>query len=72
MIRFEPSELMHIYHKNCDIFLKSESVFDIKQIEKDMNLSFKYLNTKVFMMSKLLTGGEEKVDHELCFKEGCD
>ena len=72
MIRFEPSELMHIYHKNCDIFLKSESVFDIKQIEEDMNLSFKYLNTKVFMMSKLLTGGEEKVDHELCFKEGCD
>ena len=72
MIRFESSELMHIYHKNCDIFLKSESVFDIKQIEEDMNLSFKYLNTKVFMMSKLLTGGEEKVDHELCFKEGCD
>ena len=72
MIRFEPSELMHIYHKNCDIFLKSESVFDIKQIEEDINLSFKYLNTKVFMMSKLLTGGEEKVDHELCFKEGCD
>ena len=72
MIRFEPSELMHIYHKNCDIFLKNESVFDIKQIEEDINLSFKYLNTKVFMMSKLLTGGEEKVDHELCFKEGCD
>ena len=72
MIRFEPSELMHIYHKNCDIFLKSESVFDIKQIEEDMNLSFKYLNTKVFMMSKLLTGGEEKVDHELCFKEKSD
>ena len=72
MIRFEPSELMHIYHKNCDIFLKSESVFDIKQIEEDMNLSFKYLNTKVFMMSKLLTGGEEKVDHELCFKEKGD
>ena len=72
MIRFEPSELMHIYHKNCDIFLKSESVFDIKQIEEDINLSFKYLNTKVFMMSKLLTGGEEKVDYELCFKEGCD
>ena len=72
MIRFEPSELMHIYHKNCDIFLKNESIFDIKQIEEDMNLSFKYLNTKVFMMSKLLTGGEEKVDHELCFKEGCD
>jgi len=72
MIRFEPSELMHIYHKNCDIFLKSESVFDIKQIEEDINLSFKYLNTKVFMMSKLLTGGEEKVDHELCFKEKGD
>ncbi len=72
MIRFEPSELMHIYHKNCDIFLKNESVFDIKQIEEDINLSFKYLNTKVFMMSKLLTGGEEKEDHELCFKEKGD
>ena len=49
------------------LFRSSESVFDIKQIEEDINLSFKYLNTKVFMMSKLLTGGEEKVDHELCY-----
>ena len=69
MIRFEPSELIHIYHKNCDIFLKNESTFDIGRVEEDINLSFKYLNAKVFMMSKLLTGGEEKEDCELCFKE---
>ena len=69
MIRFEPSELIHIYHKNCDIFLKNESTFDIRRVEEDINLSFKYLNAKVFMMSKLLTGGEEKEDCELCFKE---
>ena len=72
MIRFEPSELIHIYHKNCDIFLKNESTFDIVRVEEDINLSFKYLNTKVFMMSKLLTGGEEKEDYELYFKENKD
>ena len=72
MIRFEPSELIHIYHKNCDIFLKNESTFDIARVEEDINLSFKYLNTKVFMMSKLLTGGEEKEDYELYFKENKD
>ena len=72
MIRFEPSELIHIYHKNCDIFLKNESTFDIGRVEEDINLSFKYLNAKVFMMSKLLTGGEEKEDCELCFKENKD
>ena len=72
MIRFEPSELIHIYHKNCDIFLKNESTFDIRRVEEDINLSFKYLNAKVFMMSKLLTGGEEKEDCELCFKENKD
>ena len=72
MIRFEPSELIHIYHKNCDIFLKNESTFDIARVEEDINLSFKYLNAKVFMMSKLLTGGEEKEDCELCFKENKD
>ena len=72
MIRFEPSELIHIYHKNCDIFLKNESTFDIGRVEEDINLSFKYLNAKVFMMSKLLTGGEEKEDCELYFKENKD
>ena len=72
MIRFEPSELIHIYHKNCDIFLKNESTFDIGRVEEDINLSFKYLNAKVFMMSKLLTGGEEKEDYELYFKENKD
>ena len=72
MIRFEPSELIHIYHKNCDIFLKNESTFDIRRVEEDINLSFKYLNAKVFMMSKLLTGGEEKEDCELYFKESGD
>ena len=72
MIRFEPSELIHIYHKNCDIFLKNESTFDIVRVEEDINLSFKYLNAKVFMMSKLLTGGEEKEDYELYFKENKD
>ena len=72
MIRFEPSELIHIYHKNCDIFLKNESTFDVVRVEEDINLSFKYLNAKVFMMSKLLTGGEEKEDYELCFKENKD
>ena len=72
MIRFEPSELIHIYHKNCDIFLKNESTFDVVRVEEDINLSFKYLNAKVFMMSKLLTGGEEKEDCELCFKENKD
>ena len=72
MIRFEPSELIHIYRKNCDIFLKNESTFDIVRVEEDINLSFKYLNAKVFMMSKLLTGGEEKEDCELCFKENKD
>ena len=72
MIRFEPSELIHIYHKNCDIFLKNESTFDIVRVEEDINLSFKYLNAKVFMMSKLLTGGEEREDCELCFKENKD
>ncbi|WP_304345507.1 hypothetical protein [Campylobacter showae] len=72
MIRFEPSELIHIYHKNCDIFLKNESTFDVARVEEDINLSFKYLNTKVFMMGKLLTGGEEKEDYELCFKENKD
>uniref|UniRef100_UPI00260E498C hypothetical protein n=1 Tax=uncultured Campylobacter sp. TaxID=218934 RepID=UPI00260E498C len=72
MIRFEPSELIHIYHKNCDIFLKNESTFDVARVEEDINLSFKYLNTKVFMMSKLLTGGEEKEDYELYFKENKD
>ena len=72
MIRFEPSELIHIYHKNCDIFLKNESTFDIRRVEEDINLSFKYLNAKVFMMSKLLTGGEEKEDYELYFKENKD
>ena len=72
MIRFEPGELIHIYHKNCDIFLKNESTFDIRRVEEDINLSFKYLNAKVFMMSKLLTGGEEKEDCELYFKESGD
>ena len=72
MIRFEPSELIHIYHKNCDIFLKNESTFDIRRVEEDINLSFKYLNAKVFMMGKLLTGGEEKEDCELYFKESGD
>ena len=72
MIRFEPSELIHIYHKNCDIFLKNESTFDVVRVEEDINLSFKYLNAKVFMMGKLLTGGEEKEDYELYFKENKD
>ncbi|MDO4672495.1 MAG: hypothetical protein Q4A76_06250, partial [Porphyromonadaceae bacterium] len=53
------SNLIHIDDGHCDIFLKDESLLDIKKIEKEYDINFKDLKTQVFFYEKLLLGACE-------------
>ncbi|EIW2614221.1 hypothetical protein HW799_001830, partial [Campylobacter jejuni] len=53
------SNLIHIYDSHCDIFIKNESLLDIKKIEKEYDIKFKEFNTRVFFYEKLLLGAKE-------------
>ncbi|WP_337195709.1 hypothetical protein [Campylobacter sp. B0100352/1] len=53
------SNLIHIYDNHCDIFIKDESLLDIKMIEKEYDIKFKKLNARVFFYEKLLLGACE-------------
>ncbi|HEB0048351.1 TPA: hypothetical protein R9A85_000832 [Campylobacter jejuni] len=61
------SNLIHIYDSHCDIFIKNESLLDIKKIEKEYDIKFKEFNTRVFFYEKLLLGAKE--NNEFSFKE---
>ncbi|EJE0114216.1 hypothetical protein M3K98_001771, partial [Campylobacter jejuni] len=52
------SNLIHIYDSHCDIFIKNESLLDIKKIEKEYDIKFKEFNTRVFFYEKLLLGAK--------------
>ncbi|WP_257225535.1 hypothetical protein [Campylobacter jejuni] len=61
------SNLIHIYDSHCDIFIKNESLLDIKKIEKEYDIKFKEFNTRVFFYEKLLLGAKE--NNEFLFEE---
>ncbi|EHO4021137.1 hypothetical protein KK756_001802 [Campylobacter jejuni] len=61
------SNLIHIYDSHCDIFIKNESLLDIKKIEKEYDIKFKEFNTRVFFYEKLLLGA--KKNNEFSFEE---
>ncbi|EAJ6521023.1 hypothetical protein MGS96_001815 [Campylobacter jejuni] len=61
------SNLIHIYDSHCDIFIKNESLLDIKKIEKEYDIKFKEFNTRVFFYEKLLLGAKE--NNEFSFEE---
>ncbi|EJF7371923.1 hypothetical protein M8507_001728 [Campylobacter jejuni] len=61
------SNLIHIYDSHCDIFIKNESLLDIKRIEKEYDIKFKEFNTRVFFYEKLLLGAKE--NNEFSFEE---
>ncbi|HFU2597693.1 hypothetical protein [Campylobacter jejuni] len=61
------SNLIHIYDNHCDVFIKNESLLDIKRIEKEYNIKFKEFNTRVFFYEKLLLGAKE--NNEFLFEE---
>ncbi|HEB7551239.1 TPA: hypothetical protein RZH73_001732, partial [Campylobacter coli] len=42
------SNLIHIYDNHCDVFIKNDSLLDIKKIEKEYDIKFKEFNTRVF------------------------
>ncbi|EOV5462887.1 hypothetical protein ACOQXD_001815 [Campylobacter jejuni] len=53
------SNLIHIYDNHCDVFIKNDSLLDIKRIEKEYDIKFKEFNTRVFFYEKLLLGACE-------------
>ncbi|MCW1342039.1 hypothetical protein OLP57_04070, partial [Campylobacter jejuni] len=59
--------LIHIYDNHCDVFIKNESLLDIKRIEKEYNIKFKEFNTRVFFYEKLLLGAKE--NNEFSFED---
>lgn len=61
------SNLIHLYDKHCDIFIKDESLLDIQSIEKEYDINFKEFNTRVFFYEKLLLGAKE--DKEFLFED---
>ncbi|HHY2125471.1 TPA: hypothetical protein ACV26Z_001779, partial [Campylobacter jejuni] len=61
------SNLIHIYDNHCDVFIKNESLLDIKRIEKEYNIKFKEFNTRVFFYEKLLLGAKE--NNEFSFED---
>ena len=61
------SNLIHIYDNHCDIFIKDESLLDIKKIEKEYDINFKEFNTRVFFYEKLLLGAKE--NNEFLFED---
>ncbi|EIV0437665.1 hypothetical protein L6N06_001852, partial [Campylobacter coli] len=61
------SNLIHIYDNNCDVFIKNDSLLDIKKIEKEYDIKFKEFNTRVFFYEKLLLGAKE--NNEFSFEE---
>ncbi|EPD2733554.1 hypothetical protein ACR8VW_001938, partial [Campylobacter jejuni] len=61
------SNLIHIYDSHCDIFIKNESLLDIKRIEKEYDIKFKEFNTRVFFYEKLLLGAKE--NNEFSFED---
>ncbi|EJB0949555.1 hypothetical protein MWZ40_001857, partial [Campylobacter jejuni] len=61
------SNLIHIYDSHCDIFIKNESLLDIKKIEKEYDIKFKEFNTRVFFYEKLLLGAKE--NNEFSFED---
>ncbi|HDZ5101192.1 TPA: hypothetical protein RTH21_001666, partial [Campylobacter jejuni] len=61
------SNLIHLYENHCDVFIKDESLFDIKRIEKEYDIKFKEFNTRVFFYEKLLLGACE--DNPFSFEE---
>ncbi|ARJ55802.1 hypothetical protein [Campylobacter cuniculorum] len=61
------SNLIHIYDNHCDIFIKNESLLDIKKIEKEYDINFKEFNTRVFFYEKLLLGAKE--NNEFLFED---
>ncbi|MDK2055678.1 hypothetical protein PT508_08450 [Campylobacter coli] len=61
------SNLIHIYDSHCDIFIKNDSLLDIKKIEKEYDIKFKEFNTRVFFYEKLLLGAKE--NNEFSFEE---
>ncbi len=61
------SNLIHIYDNHCDVFIKNESLLDIKKIEKEYDIKFKEFNTRVFFYEKLLLGAKE--NNEFLFEE---
>ncbi|EPE3553168.1 hypothetical protein ACSH88_001803, partial [Campylobacter jejuni] len=61
------SNLIHIYDNNCDVFIKNESLLDIKKIEKEYDIKFKEFSTRVFFYEKLLLGAKE--NNEFLFEE---
>ncbi|MGI7628472.1 hypothetical protein ACNF6W_08135 [Campylobacter coli] len=61
------SNLIHIYDNHCDVFIKNESLLDIKRIEKEYNIKFKEFNTRVFFYEKLLLGAKE--NNEFLFED---
>lgn len=60
------SNLIHIYDSHCDIFIKNESLLDIKRIEKEYDIKFKEFNTRVFFYEKLLLGAKENNEFSFC------
>ncbi|MDK2053801.1 hypothetical protein PT451_09255, partial [Campylobacter coli] len=61
------SNLIHIYDSHCDIFIKNDSLLDIKKIEKEYDIKFKEFNTRVFFYEKLLLGAKE--NNEFSFED---
>ncbi|MCW1360452.1 hypothetical protein OLQ22_04780 [Campylobacter jejuni] len=61
------SNLIHIYDNHCDVFIKNESLLDIKRIEKEYDIKFKEFNTRVFFYEKLLLGAKE--NNEFSFED---
>ncbi len=61
------SNLIHIYDNHCDVFIKNDSLLDIKKIEKEYDIKFKEFNTRVFFYEKLLLGAKE--NNEFLFEE---
>ncbi|HEB9135152.1 TPA: hypothetical protein RZJ94_001728, partial [Campylobacter jejuni] len=61
------SNLIHIYDSHCDIFIKNESLLDIKRIEKEYDIKFKEFSTRVFFYEKLLLGAKE--NNEFSFED---
>ncbi|WP_174518357.1 hypothetical protein [Campylobacter coli] len=61
------SNLIHIYDNHCDVFIKNDSLLDIKKIEKEYDIKFKEFNIRVFFYEKLLLGAKE--NNEFLFEE---
>lgn len=66
VLRIELDEFVHRYvddkdqKDSIDIFLTHESKIDIKQYEEDLEIKFNQFNTRVYLLSKLLSGAQEE------------